>query len=142
MWMDAVRTVHLDQRKIPADAAPAMLGYSIGRLDGDTLVIETADFTPGVLRQYAEETGKLGEALRGIGRFPLWRGAAIGVVSELCGIHSTIQSSLPTGAAAASHEPTGRVRVELSDRAADTAPARVGGFEPEPRTMAHYAWYV
>lgn len=57
-WMDAVRTVHLNEQQIPAGVAPSMLGYSIGHFEGDTLVVETANFTPGVLRQYVEEKGE------------------------------------------------------------------------------------
>lgn len=56
-WMDTVRTVHLDAEP-PADIAPSTLGYSIGRFEGDVLVVETADFAPGVLRQYVEEEGQ------------------------------------------------------------------------------------
>lgn len=57
-WMDAVRTIHLGQNAIPAGVAPSTLGYSIGHFEGDALVVETANFKPGVLRQYVEEKGK------------------------------------------------------------------------------------
>jgi hypothetical protein len=33
-----------DGRALPVDPQPAWLGYSVGRWDGDTLVIETAGF--------------------------------------------------------------------------------------------------
>ena len=56
-WMDTVRTVHLDADP-PADVAPTTLGYSVGRFEGDVLVVETANFAPGVLRQYVEEEGQ------------------------------------------------------------------------------------
>src|SRR5262245_51956233 len=39
---DARRTVYMDGRKIPSDIKPGRLGYSVGRWDGDTLVVETA----------------------------------------------------------------------------------------------------
>lgn len=57
-WMDAVRTIYLDPSELPADAPPTTLGRSIGHFEGDTLVVETASFAPGVLRQYVEEKGK------------------------------------------------------------------------------------
>ena len=38
------RTVYTDGRDLPKDPNPAWLGYSIGRWDGDTLVITTAGF--------------------------------------------------------------------------------------------------
>lgn len=54
-WMDVVREVHLDQDSHPADGPRSLLGHSIGRFEGDTLVVETANFAPGVLRQYVEQ---------------------------------------------------------------------------------------
>ena len=35
------RTVYMDGRAAPADLAPSAMGYSVGRYEGDTLVIET-----------------------------------------------------------------------------------------------------
>ena len=40
-WFDLVRTVHMDRDEVPADAAYSRLGYSIGRWEGDELVVET-----------------------------------------------------------------------------------------------------
>ena len=40
-WFDLVRTVHMDQDEVPADAAYSHLGYSIGNWEGDDLVVET-----------------------------------------------------------------------------------------------------
>jgi hypothetical protein len=57
-WMDVVRTVHLDMREHPADGPRTSLGHSIGHFEGDTLVIETANYSAGVLNQYVEEPGK------------------------------------------------------------------------------------
>jgi hypothetical protein len=57
-WMDAMRTVHLDTREHPANGPRTSLGHSIGYFDGDTLVIETANYSAGVLNQYVEEPGK------------------------------------------------------------------------------------
>jgi hypothetical protein len=38
------RQIFTDGRKLPADPSPAWQGYSVGRWEGDTLVIETAGF--------------------------------------------------------------------------------------------------
>jgi hypothetical protein len=56
-WMDVVRTVHLNTREHPADGPRTSLGHSIGYFEGDTLVIETANYSAGVLSQYVEEQG-------------------------------------------------------------------------------------
>jgi hypothetical protein len=40
------RIVHLDGRVLDADAEPAGLGHSVGRWEGETLIIESAGFTP------------------------------------------------------------------------------------------------
>jgi hypothetical protein len=41
------RLVHLDGRPLPVDAQPAYVGYSVGRWDGDTLVVETIGIKEG-----------------------------------------------------------------------------------------------
>ena len=38
------RQIYMDGRKLPADPSPRYQGYSIGRWDGDTLVIESSGF--------------------------------------------------------------------------------------------------
>ena len=43
--MDAVRTVYLNQENHPVSASPEVLGHSIGRYEGSTLIIETAGFS-------------------------------------------------------------------------------------------------
>jgi len=40
------RVVHLDQSEHPANVAPSMMGHSIGRWEGQTLVIDTVAFEP------------------------------------------------------------------------------------------------
>jgi hypothetical protein len=40
-YMDNHRLIHLDRAPVPATATPSNNGYSIGRWDGDSLVIET-----------------------------------------------------------------------------------------------------
>jgi hypothetical protein len=57
-WMDVVRVVDLTTREHPADGPRTSLGHSIGRFEGETLVIETANYSAGVLNQYVEEPGK------------------------------------------------------------------------------------
>ena len=38
------RQIFMDGRKLPEDAPPAWYGYSIGRWEGDTLVVESSGF--------------------------------------------------------------------------------------------------
>ncbi|MEO8096269.1 MAG: hypothetical protein ABI811_01100 [Acidobacteriota bacterium] len=38
---DIPRQIHLDGRALPVDTQPSWAGYSVGRWDGDTLVVET-----------------------------------------------------------------------------------------------------
>lgn len=44
-WDGVIRAVHMDQRSHDG-AEPSLQGHSIGRWEGDTLVIDTARFTP------------------------------------------------------------------------------------------------
>ena len=57
-WMDVERTVHLNTREHPQNGPRTSLGHSIGYFDGDTLVIETANYSAGVLNQYVEQPGQ------------------------------------------------------------------------------------
>jgi len=43
------RTIHLDQTAHPDDLEPGRAGHSIGRWEGDELVVETVGFLPGIL---------------------------------------------------------------------------------------------
>ncbi len=43
------RTVHMDLEAHPSRIAPSRAGHSIGRWDGDTLVVDTVAFEPGSL---------------------------------------------------------------------------------------------
>jgi hypothetical protein len=56
--MDVERIVHLDQDSHPVDGPRTTLGHSIGHFEGDTLVIETANYSAGVLSQYVEIPGQ------------------------------------------------------------------------------------
>lgn len=58
-FMDAKRVVHMKNADA-ASAAPSELGYSVGHFEGETLVVETSKFLPGVIMQYAlNEKGDL-----------------------------------------------------------------------------------
>jgi len=56
-WMDVQRVVYLNQREHPKDGPRTSLGHSIGHFEGDTLVIETGNYSAGVLNQYVERPG-------------------------------------------------------------------------------------
>jgi hypothetical protein len=43
------RTVHMNMTSHPANVAPSRAGHSIGRWEGDTLVVDTVGFTPGII---------------------------------------------------------------------------------------------
>lgn len=47
---DAYRTIYTDGRGAPADLEPSLLGFSKGRLEGDTLVVNTTHVTAGILQ--------------------------------------------------------------------------------------------
>ena len=57
-WMDVRRVVHMNTKDHPKNAPRSSLGHSIGRMDGDTLVIDTANYSAGVLNQYVEQPGQ------------------------------------------------------------------------------------
>jgi len=57
-WMDVERVVHLDQAEHPVNGERSSLGHSIGFFEGDTLVVDTANYSAGVLRQYVETPGE------------------------------------------------------------------------------------
>lgn len=59
-FMDAVRLIHLDQKDHSKAGPRTVLGHSIGRFEGDTLVVDTAHFAPGVVEQYTlDDKGRL-----------------------------------------------------------------------------------
>jgi hypothetical protein len=57
-WMDVRRVVHMNAKTHPKDGPRSSLGHSIGRFEGDTLVVETANYAAGVLNQYVEQPGQ------------------------------------------------------------------------------------
>jgi hypothetical protein len=56
---DLVRTVHMNLDAHPADIEPSRAGHSIGSWDGDTLVIDTIGFEPGILAGNVAHSGEL-----------------------------------------------------------------------------------
>jgi hypothetical protein len=57
-WMDVRRVIHMNMTDHPKDGPRTSLGHSIGRFEGDTLVIETANYSAGVVNQYVEQPGQ------------------------------------------------------------------------------------
>jgi hypothetical protein len=57
-WMDVRRVIHMNMKAHPKDSPRGSLGHSIGHWEGDTLVIETANYSAGVLNQYVEQPGQ------------------------------------------------------------------------------------
>ncbi len=47
--MGLERTIHLNASGHPGDVVPSRAGHSIGRWDGDVLVVDTIGFEPGIL---------------------------------------------------------------------------------------------
>ena len=61
------RTVYMNLKQHPANVKPTRAGHSIGRWEGDTLVIDTVGFLPGVLNG----TTRHGEKLHVVERFTM-----------------------------------------------------------------------
>ena len=57
-WMDVRRVIHMNMKAHPKDGKRSSLGHSIGRWEGATLVIETGNYSAGVLNQYVEQAGQ------------------------------------------------------------------------------------
>jgi hypothetical protein len=57
-WMDVTRIVYLNQREHPKGGPRTSLGHSIGHFEADTLVIDTGNYSAGVLNQYVEVPGQ------------------------------------------------------------------------------------
>jgi hypothetical protein len=53
------RTIHMNLTSHPANVAPSRAGHSIGRWDGDTLVVDTVGFTPGTIAGNVPHSDKL-----------------------------------------------------------------------------------
>lgn len=46
---DAYRTIYTDGREAPANLQPSLLGFSTGRVEGDTLIVNTTHVAAGIL---------------------------------------------------------------------------------------------
>jgi hypothetical protein len=53
------RTVNMNMKTHPANVKPSRAGHSIGRWEGDTLVVDTVGFLPGVLSAPTRHSDKL-----------------------------------------------------------------------------------
>jgi hypothetical protein len=65
-WMDARRVVHMNMKTHPQNGARSSLGHSIGHWEGDTLVIETGNYSAGVLEQYVVQQRGQNQAQKGV----------------------------------------------------------------------------
>jgi hypothetical protein len=52
------RIVYMKMDRHPADVKPSRAGHSIGHWDGDTLVVETAGFAPGIIAGTVPNSGE------------------------------------------------------------------------------------
>ena len=52
--MDIVRTIHLDMDEHPENITPSRAGHSIGKWEGNTLVVDTIGFEEGWLQARGE----------------------------------------------------------------------------------------
>jgi len=57
--MNLKRTVYMNMKSHPATMKPARAGHSIGHWEGDTLVVDTVGFAPGVLNAPVRNSDKL-----------------------------------------------------------------------------------
>jgi hypothetical protein len=53
------RTIHMNVASHPADIVPSRAGHSIARWDGDTLVVDTVGFSPGIVAGSVAHTDQL-----------------------------------------------------------------------------------
>jgi hypothetical protein len=53
------RTVYMNQKEHPGNVKPSRAGHSIGRWEGDALVVDTAGFLPGYLNTPVRNSDKL-----------------------------------------------------------------------------------
>ena len=65
--MGLKRTIYMNMKEHPANIKPSRAGHSVGRWEGDVLVVDTAGFLPGVLNAPVRNS----EKLRVVERFSL-----------------------------------------------------------------------
>ena len=49
-----MRTIHLNLSEHPANVSPSITGHSIGRWEGNTLIVDTVGFEPGFMNHTAQ----------------------------------------------------------------------------------------
>jgi hypothetical protein len=69
-YWNAVRTIYMDGRPVPDDVEPSRLGFSTGRHDGTTLIVDTAALEPSQISLMGNKFF-LGEDARFIERYEL-----------------------------------------------------------------------
>jgi hypothetical protein len=101
----AERIVHLDQGSHPADGPRSSFGHSIGHFEGDTLVIDSVNYSAGVLSQYVEIPAEKirgllhSDALTWVERVRFYRESGrLGVMIELEDPRFYTRSFRPVGA--------------------------------------------
>lgn len=57
--LGVVRTIHLGLTEHPKNITPSVTGHSIGRWDGDVLVVDTVGFAPGMLNRNVPHSEQL-----------------------------------------------------------------------------------
>jgi hypothetical protein len=57
--MGIERTVHMGMSEHPANIEPSVAGHSIGRWDGDTLIVDTIGFKEGLYNARTPHSGQL-----------------------------------------------------------------------------------
>jgi len=58
-FMDIARTIYLNMTTHPKDIKPSRAGHSIGKWEGDTLVVDTVGFSPGFLTMGVKHSDRL-----------------------------------------------------------------------------------
>lgn len=58
-YFDLVRIILMNETEHPDDWPTSMTGHSIGRWDGDTLVVDTVGFAPGILARGVPHSDRL-----------------------------------------------------------------------------------
>ena len=67
--MDIVRTIHMNMDEHTNDITPSRAGHSIGRWEGDTLVVDTVGFSEGFLRAGGGGLAKHSDRMHSVERF-------------------------------------------------------------------------
>ena len=74
-WMDVRRVIHMNMKEHPKNGPRSSLGHSIGRMEGDTLVIETGELFGGRAESVRRAAGPADQGLAALGRAHVGRAA-------------------------------------------------------------------